>query len=198
MIADNCINVVTERDFLRKPEIRGNVTQCSGKATVLQDTTPDVRMFYVLKESDTLEELIPISLARRPLTIQSGRIPSISIVKVVTEAKYRLLSLREDWDGEGSPGFQAKTLEAVAFFLYKLSFESSLAEQFATEAKILPSCEGSIDLYWQNEQFGLVIVFRQDGTFSFYGADNRRGNIIRGEEQPSTTKIATWLKERQV
>ena len=123
-------------------------------------------------------------------------LPSKLIVELIAEAKNRILSLPDDWDGEGSSKFQETTFALVENFLYRLSFESNFITQCASDIQILPSCEGSIDLYWETDKFKLIVVFREDYTYSYFGATRRRQHIIQGQDLPSVNEIADWVKER--
>ena len=110
-----------------------------------------------------------------------------AIESIVIEAKNRILSLEENWDGEGSPAYQADTLDDAADFLYKL--DGPEAEQ----VKILPDSEGSIDLWWKTEKFELIIEFHPNGSGSYYG-DDYSGNLIQGVSRPKPGFITCWMK----
>ena len=96
----------------------------------------------------------------------SGKLSSfennLAIRQTVDEAKKRLLALEENWDGEGSPAYQERTLEAAAGFLYALVEQSETLE--AAKVRILPASEGSIDLHWKTDRFELLVNFRPDGS----------------------------------
>ena len=111
-----------------------------------------------------------------------------AIESIVIEAKNRILSLEENWDGEGSPAYQADTLDTAADFLYKL--DGPEVEQ----VKILPDSEGSIDLWWKTEKFELIIEFHPNGSVSYYG-DDYSGNLIQGVSRPKPGFITYWMKD---
>ena len=125
----------------------------------------------------------------------SGKLSSfennLAIRQTVDEAKKRLLALEENWDGEGSPAYQERTLEAAADFLYALVEKSETLE--ATKVRILPASEGSIDLHWKTELFELLVNFRPDGAVSYYG-DDYCENSIQGKTCPNLEFISCWME----
>ena len=110
-------------------------------------------------------------------------------VQVVAEAKERLLALEDNWDGEGAPAYCEQTIEAAAGFFYQLVERSELA----TQVRILPASEGSIDLYWKTAQFELLVNFHPDGSVSYYG-DDYCENVIQGKTRPKPEVIACWME----
>ena len=110
-------------------------------------------------------------------------------VQVVAEAKERLLALEDNWDGEGAPAYCEQTIEAAAGFFYQLVEKSELA----TQVRILPASEGSIDLYWKTAQFELLVNFHPDGSVSYYG-DDYCENVIQGKTRPKPEVIACWME----
>ena len=112
------------------------------------------------------------------------------IRQTVDETKNHLLALEEDWDGEGAPAYQEKTIEAAANFLYELVEKSEALE--ATQVRILPASEGSIDIHWKSARFELLINFHPDGSVSYYG-DDYCENSIQGKTRPSPGFIACWM-----
>ena len=110
-------------------------------------------------------------------------------VQVVAEAKERLLALEDNWDGEGAPAYCEQTIEAAAGFFYQLVERSELA----TQVRILPASEGSIDLHWKTAQFELLVNFHPDGSVSYYG-DDYCENVIQGKTRPKPEVIACWME----
>lgn len=110
-------------------------------------------------------------------------------IQVVAEAKERLLALEDDWDGEGAPAYCEQTIEAAAAFFYQLVERSELA----TQVRILPANEGSIDLHWKTAQFELLVNFHPGGSVSYYG-DDYCENAIQGKTRPMPEVIACWME----
>ena len=112
----------------------------------------------------------------------------VTLVSVkIFEAKERILILEEDWDDEGCPAYQEKTIDAAAQFLYQLDSPS------VTNVRIAPAGEGSIDLHWKMDKFELLINFHPDGSVSYYG-DDYNGNLIRGSSCPKPGLISCWME----
>ena len=116
---------------------------------------------------------------------------NLAIRQTVDEAKKRLLALEENWDGEGSPAYQERTIESATTFLYELVEKSETLE--ATKVRILPASEGSIDLHWKTELFELLVNFRPDGSVSYYG-DDYCENSIQGQTRPKPGFISCWME----
>lgn len=114
------------------------------------------------------------------------------IGKLVDEAKQDLLGWEENWDGEGAPAYQRKTIETAADFLKQL-YRFEYLRGTVIRVRILPASEGSIDLYWKEPQFELLINFRPDGSFTCYG-DDYHENSIRDKTHPNPESIAHWMK----
>jgi hypothetical protein len=117
---------------------------------------------------------------------------NLAIRQTVDEAKKRLLALKEDWDGEGSPAYQERTIEAATTFLYELVAKSETLEA-TKKVRILPASEGSIDLHWKTELFELLVNFRPDGSVSYYG-DDYCENSIQGQTRPKPGFISCWME----
>ena len=117
------------------------------------------------------------------------RLTSDSHVRVVAEAKERLLALEDDWDGEGAPAYCEQTIEAATAFFSELVAKSGLA----TPIRILPASEGSIDLHWKTARFELLVNFHPDGSVSYYG-DDYCENAIQGKTRPKPEVIAYWME----
>ena len=109
------------------------------------------------------------------------------VYSIVSEAKKRILHLEEDWDDEGWPAYEEKTLDDAAAFLYGLDPIK------AKKVRILPASGGSIDLHWKTEKFEFLINFSPDGSVDYYG-DDYHGNLIQGKACPKPEFIACWMK----
>ena len=123
--------------------------------------------------------------------IQHSKAKAIEAIRqTVYETEKHLLALEEDWDGEGAPAYQGETIEVAADFLYELVERSEALE--ATQVRILPASEGSIDLHWKSARFELLVNFHPDGSVSYYG-DDYCENSIQGKTRPNPGFIACWM-----
>lgn len=93
-----------------------------------------------------------------------------------------MLELKNDWDGEGSPGYLEETWRRGVSFLLQNAL--SLRERFQLvidTPKIHNGPEGSIDIYWNTPNGRLLINIPPEskGSASFYGC-NLNGHEIKG------------------
>jgi hypothetical protein len=119
--------------------------------------------------------------------------PLASIASVVAASR-AMLDLPDDWDGEGTPGYQEGTwLRAVAYLVDNaVGFfdEYGLA---IPEPKIRKGPAGSIDLHWQRPDRELLInIPAQDGVAAdYYGDDRAGGHVVKGTLDPAEDNL--WL-----
>lgn len=109
----------------------------------------------------------------------------------------RIPALGEDWDGEGSPGYQIGTLERAISGAEELLRTALLRLGRVLPApEINPAHEGSIDLFWQLEDRDLLINIpaQADAPCSFFGED-LEGNTIAGDAPilPRRLDLLAWL-----
>lgn len=100
------------------------------------------------------------------------------IREIIDIARNRILSLQDDWDGEGAKGYAEEVFDSAAKFLRKLNEISD--DDWVESVCILLASEGSIDLHWKNSTFELLINFSADSLISYYG-DNYTDNSIQGK-----------------
>ena len=114
------------------------------------------------------------------------------MAQTIDEARTSIVGMENDWDGENVFEYQEETFHCVETFLYQLAKKGSSPE--INRVQILPSSEGSIDLYWKEEHFELLINFSPDGSGDYYG-DNYKGESIRGKTSyPKPGFIACWME----
>jgi hypothetical protein len=145
----------------------------------------------------------------RPASWEEPRAKSISNVPNVEESDVckelkaeieqgkRILELEDDWDGEGSLGYSKETLNRAESFL-KMHIEG-LWKSFSIRLpipKIGPGPDGSIDLYWKQSSWELLVNIPADAheMATFYG-DNYGSIKNRGNLDPTKFNLgfATWL-----
>jgi hypothetical protein len=125
----------------------------------------------------------------------------VSLKKALNSAKFLLLGLQPDWDGEGSPGYSKETFGRMSKFL--LNHSKQLVAACGVKApipKILPGPNGSIDLLWKSDDYELLLNIPSDrqSPASFYGDDE--GNLcIKGKLDPDKINqgIIQWLMSHQ-
>ncbi len=93
------------------------------------------------------------------------------INKAIQESKY-ILDLKDDWDDEGSVGYDMSTWKRTIEFLLTLARNALNAFGVVIDTpKIYHGPNGSIDMLWKNENYKILVNFPKDGTqpASFYG-----------------------------
>lgn len=151
-----------------------------------------------------LSELRMMHTASKQMRVRAGDVtlPAV-LTRLATEieASRSLLDLRDDWDDEGSVGYERATWSQVTRFL------SSAAERvwlnlgaLIPTPDISPGPRGSIDLHWLIPNRELLINFPADenSPIRFYGDDGNRGTPIEGELEfvDSNMWILMWLIRR--
>lgn len=122
------------------------------------------------------------------------------IVQAIEVSK-SILKLKDDWDGEGSPGYSEMTWDRMRRFL--LGHAQAMRNQFAISIpapQILPGPDGSIDMLWKTDDYELLVNIPSDpNSFaSFYGDDRDRSSV-KGTIDPARTNqgILSWLMTHQ-
>jgi len=113
------------------------------------------------------------------------------------QAAQKLLTLEDNWDGEGSPGFSKTTLGRAAAFLHRhMLWVWERYGVWLQAPRILPGPDGSIDMHWQTANYELLVNIPADPSApaTFYGDDYGRSSI-KGAFNPSVFNLGlvTWL-----
>ena len=85
-----------------------------------------------------------------------------------------LLTWPDDWDGEGSPGYQEATLErARAFVVEQVPALWHIRHRSIPAPRVAPGPDGSIDLHWCIDKRELLanVPVSEEEVISFYGDD---------------------------
>lgn len=121
------------------------------------------------------------------------------IFQAIEKAQY-ILTLQDDYDGEGSLGYSPKTFKRAESFLK--AYAETFFEKFnllLPLPKILPGPDSSIDILWKNDECELLINFPADPKVpaAFYG-DRKEGLSIKGHLIPSINNpgLLEWLKKQ--
>lgn len=116
-------------------------------------------------------------------------------------AKERLLSLPDDWDEMGSPGYLEETWKRAHDFLSlyanKLWRERCLNLRLPA---ILPGPDGGIDLHWNDDHFEMLVHIPADpNTPAAFYADDKKGTkqakgTIAPESKDADEGLLEWLR----
>jgi hypothetical protein len=112
-------------------------------------------------------------------------------------AARKLLTLGDDWDGEGSPGYSEATLDRAACFLrHHMRWAWEKYGVWLLAPRILPGPSGSIDIHWETRHYELLVNIPTDPSApaTFYGDDYGKSSI-KGMFNPSAFNfgLVTWL-----
>lgn len=114
------------------------------------------------------------------------------------EASRSMLELEDDWDGEGSPGYDVVTWQRAVDFLTKNA--SRLNEEYGgviQSPRIRKGPQGSIDLHWRapNRELLVNIPAVYGAPADYYGDDGTGGQQIKGTLDPERQgyHLMLWL-----
>ncbi len=95
-------------------------------------------------------------------------------VETAIQESRTLLDLKDDWDGEGSRGYAASTLERATEFLLTNVLSLWKSQRAYVPAPVIgPGPDGSIDINWQFTARKLLVNVPADADkpATFYGSD---------------------------
>jgi hypothetical protein len=115
-------------------------------------------------------------------------------------ASQKLVTLEDNWDGEGSPGYSEATLDrAAAFLRLHMRWVWEKYGVWLEVPRILPGPSGSIDIHWETPDYEVLVNVPNDPSApaTFYGDDYGKGSI-KGTFDPSFFNfgLLTWLLRR--
>ena len=112
------------------------------------------------------------------------------------ERSRAIIDLTDNWDQEGSPGYREETWKRATSFL---GLQVQTARQYSWTIgvpDINPADNGSIDIFWKNEDRELLLNVPADEhePIAFYG-DSRNGETISGQIRGSAPalNLVAWL-----
>ncbi|TFG24169.1 MAG: hypothetical protein EU529_05115 [Promethearchaeota archaeon] len=116
----------------------------------------------------------------------------------IYNSRKHILSLGENWNGEGSKAFNLEVWRFASDFLINFFYKFNLRHSLNLKVpNILPVGDLSIDIHWKTEEMELTINFSEEflNLPSFYGKDNKN-NEIQGiiDIDKIHTVIFPWLK----
>lgn len=121
----------------------------------------------------------------------------IVAIEGAINASRKILELEDDWDNEGSVGYDRETWERATTFLRSLTrLAFDLFGMPLTFPAISPADDGSIDLYWDQGDCGLLVNFPADpnADATYFGRDEN--GFTTGGSVPVTARpnfLAAWL-----
>ena len=124
---------------------------------------------------------MPLPVERRPVD---------RLERAIEESR-GILDLHDDWDGDGSPGYDEPTWRQAVTILRRLSREA----RHLPVPSIAPAEAGSVDLYWGKPGHNLLLNVPEDtdAPVAYYGTSGRGkfSGVLDLEEDVSY--LATWI-----
>jgi hypothetical protein len=114
------------------------------------------------------------------------------------QSSLSILDLKEDWDEEGSPGYEEATWRRAAEFVKDVaSAFHRRSGAWVDPPRILPGPDGSIDIHWKTSKRELLINIPDDREepADYYGCGDPT-DTIKGKLDTSLPNewILMWLK----
>ncbi len=135
----------------------------------------------------TVQRLIDIDLPRtNRLNIDNLKGKTLTLPSELNElaeeiehSKY-ILQLEDNWDDEGAIKYETTTWQKAVTFIStyaKMMFE--ISSQIISTPSIYQGPQGSIDIYWDTEQYYLLINIPAgiDTKANFYGSDRKNTQL---------------------
>lgn len=102
--------------------------------------------------------------------------------ELIEKSKW-ILDLQDNWDDEGASGFSEESFTDVVKFLRSLSRTMFLEYNIRIPMPTIgPSANSAFSIRWKTDSFILIVLFRKDRVFEFYGDQLISGiNMLKGE-----------------
>lgn len=102
--------------------------------------------------------------------------------KKLDEQIQYMLSLEDDFDGEGSPGYKKETTEKAKRYLTYMEKELKEKKLDMGEPNFMMGPYGSVDIHWKNKNYELLFnVPVGDKPATYWGDNHGKGWIMKGE-----------------
>ncbi len=123
--------------------------------------------------------------------------PELASLAQTLDQSRELLELADDWDEQGSPGYQEATLKRARHVVWTNTLRLWEALKLSIDVpRVLPGPDGSIDIHWKHGQRQLFVNVPADGDkpATYYG-DDRSQNVVKGSLDTSAQQewLLLWL-----
>jgi hypothetical protein len=101
--------------------------------------------------------------------------------KEIEKSKY-ILDLKDNWDDEGSVGYDKITwVKSVEFVTKYANWILESFNKIIDTPKIYHGPKGGIDILWERENYRMLIHIDKEGVNGLFYADNNDGQISEGQ-----------------
>jgi hypothetical protein len=135
------------------------------------------------------------------IDVYGVRVPAVleSVARALHGSR-SLLALRDDWDGEGTPGFSEQTWHRTADFVARGVTQLLERNGIVTDdIEILPASDGALGIDWRTATRELLVTVPADASKDalFYGDDGLGRRTIKGTLDTSAPNrwLTEWLAE---
>ena len=91
--------------------------------------------------------------------------------------------------------YKEETVDKVVGFLTAVVRNRDRINPEMLKFDMLPAGRNSIDVWWDREEFELLINFRPDGSGSYHGDDRKGATIADPKRIPSPRLIGCWMED---
>ncbi len=131
-----------------------------------------------------------IALSFKGKTIAQLPPEMMGIAAAIEKSRY-ILGLEKDFDGAGSEGYAPETwLKAVRFVAEYANWLFDLFGKTMAVPKIYHGPAGSVDVFWENEQFNLLINIPPGSAAATFYGDNYGAQTTEGRFDPANFREA--------
>lgn len=103
-----------------------------------------------------------------------------NLEKEIEYSKY-ILNLKDNWDDEGSIEYKQRTWEKSIKFIREYFYEIKIQFNITVDIpKIYPGPNGSIDIFWKNKNYELLINVNDNNDIASYYGDDKSENTFKG------------------
>lgn len=104
-----------------------------------------------------------------------------------------ILTWGEDWDGEGSIGYEEETWKRATDFLSFHAQELARSGVVLPTPRILPGPNGSIDLHWEIGEHELLLNVPQRGQLAGFYGEVTGSNSLKGKLDLDSSAVGLFL-----
>lgn len=122
-----------------------------------------------------MSDAAPLPVGELATATRTGQLPLAlrDVEEAIREAQ-GILAMREDPEGDGSPGYAASTLQRATDFLREATERAWSRYRVHVQApRLTPGLDGSIDVHWRTERRELLVTVPAEATdpVPYYGND---------------------------
>lgn len=136
----------------------------------------------------------------RPRTFPSEGPSELQVIEERIQESRWILSLEEDWDGEGGRVVVEETWQRATSYLRSQALVClSRHDVVIPSPRISPGPEGSIDIHWQTDSYELLVNIPENPAVpaTFYGDDygklSIKGTFDPTSEPAGHLALVSWL-----